>query len=379
MSYASRFALFILTVLSVWTLFHIYLFSRAFSIPAVASTIPPLYRWLLFSLLWLSYPLGRVLARVAGGPVATGVEFFGAVWMGVLFLGCSLSLIADLATGFGRLFPSLTVPARAGALSLAGLLSVVAALLALRGPRIVNYEVQLPGLPPEHDGFTAAQISDLHLGTLLGEKWLARRVAEVAALSPDVVFVTGDLIDSETGPVEPLVPVLRRLQAPKGVYGVTGNHEYYAGLSGSLALYEAAGIRALRDESLEILPGLHLAGVDDLTARRQLGLDGMPVRKALGAIPSGAACILLSHSPLAVKEAAKLGAGLMLSGHTHGGQLWPFNHLAAIAYPHQAGRYEIGPMSLIVTRGTGTWGPPMRLFLPSEIVLLTLRAPVKTR
>ena len=185
--------------------------------------------------------------------------------------------------------------------------------------------------------------------------------------------MTGDLVDSEVGAVEPLVPVLRTLTAPLGVCGVSGNHEFYAGLEKSLAVYEAAGIRTLRDGWVEAAPGLVLTGVDDLTARRQLGLDGRTLDRAFEGVPKDAVVVHLSHSPLLVREAAARGARLMLSGHTHGGQLWPFTYLSAIPYPFQAGRYEVDGMTLAVSRGTGTWGPPMRLFFRSEIVEVTLR------
>jgi predicted MPP superfamily phosphohydrolase len=114
-----------------------------------------------------------------------------------------------------------------------------------------------------------------------------------------------------------------------------------------------------------------LAGVDDLTARRQFKLDGDPVGRALGR-PPGVATIYLCHSPLQAERAAALGAGLMLSGHTHAGQLWPFGYLVRLAYPRVEGRYDVDGMTLLVCRGTGTWGPPMRLFRPSEIVRITL-------
>jgi predicted MPP superfamily phosphohydrolase len=158
-----------------------------------------------------------------------------------------------------------------------------------------------------------------------------------------------------------------------GVFGVTGNHEFYAGLEKSLGVYEAAGIRTLRDGWVEAAPGLVLTGVDDLTARRQLGLDGRTLDAAFGGVPKGAVVVHLSHSPLLVREAAARGARLMLSGHTHGGQLWPFTWISAIPYPFQAGRYEVDGMTLAVSRGTGTWGPPMRLFFRSEIVEIILR------
>jgi hypothetical protein len=130
----------------------------------------------------------------------------------------------------------------------------------------------------------------------------------------------------------------------------------------------------LRDGWAEVAPGLVLTGVDDLTARRQLGLDGRALDAAFAGVPAGAVVVHLSHSPLLVRDAAARGARLMLSGHTHGGQLWPFTLLSAIPYPFQAGRYEVDGMTLVVSRGTGTWGPPMRLFFRSEIVQFILRA-----
>ncbi len=373
MGATGRFALFLGLVLSVWSLFHVYVYLRAFSIPALARSMPPAARASVFLFLCLTYPAGRLLARWAPGPLASGVEWVGAIWMGGLFLAVAMFLLADVVTGFGRLWPSAAVPARTAALAAAALLSAAALAQDARGPRVVRHEVKVASLPGGKAELRIVQLSDLHLGTLLGERWLSRRVAEVNALRPDLVVVTGDLVDAEVGPVEPLVPELRKLSAPLGVWGVTGNHEYYAGLGRSVALYEAAGIRTLRDAWGEAAPGLVLAGVDDLTARRQLGLDGRTLERAFAGIPSGAVVVLLSHSPLLVRDAASRGARLMLSGHTHGGQLWPFVYLSSIPYPFQAGRYDVGGLTLVVSRGTGTWGPPMRLFYRSEIVEVTLR------
>ncbi|MBK6403764.1 MAG: metallophosphoesterase [Holophagales bacterium] len=373
MGATGRLALFLGIVLSVWTLFHVYAFQRAFSIPVLARAVPVAARVALFALLWLSYPLGRVLARWAPGALARGVELAGAVWMGVLFLAFAALLAADIVTGFGKLWPRGAVPARSVALAVAIVLSVLAIVQGARIPRVVRHEVKVPELPDGRTELRIVQLSDLHLGTLLGEVWLGRRVDEVNALAPDLVVVTGDLVDSEVGPVEPLAPVLRRLSAPLGVYGVTGNHEFYAGLERCLGVYETAGIRTLRDGWAEVAPGLVLTGVDDLTARRQLGIDGRTLDRAFAGVPRSAVVVHLSHSPLLVRDAAARGARLMLSGHTHGGQLWPFTYLSAIPYPFQAGRYEVDGMTLAVSRGTGTWGPPMRLFFRSEIVEVTLR------
>ena len=187
------------------------------------------------------------------------------------------------------------------------------------------------------------------------------------------MVIVGDLVDGNVRHVEPLVPLLQQLRAPLGVWAVTGNHEYYAGLDGSVKLLDYAGYQLLRNRWAEATPGLIIAGVDDLTAREQFGQHDDAIEKALPHRPPGAT-ILLSHSPLAVERAAAAGANLMLSGHTHAGQVWPFNFLVQLKYPRLVGRYEVDGMTLVVCRGTGTWGPPMRLWRPSEILRIKLRA-----
>ena len=364
-------ALFLSLVLAVWTGFHLLAWNRFSAFPAFASAPRPA-RLVLFAALWVSYPLGRLLLHNGWRLSGEAVEMAGAVWMGVLFVLCSWFFVADLVTGWGFFLPGRVLAARKLAVAVGLALSLFALVQGLRGPRIVRYEAAIPGLPAHLDGLRIVQLSDLHLGTLLGRRWLEARVRQVEALRPDLLVVTGDLIDSEVAPVRPMIPLLRRLSAPLGVWGVTGNHEFYAGLPASTALYADAGIRLLRDTWAEAAPGLVLAGVDDLSARRQLGLGGDPFARAFQGAPEGAR-VFLSHSPLRLKEAARAGASLMLSGHTHAGQIWPFTYLCAIPYPHQAGLYREGSLQLIVHRGTGTWGPPMRLFLPSEIVEVTLR------
>jgi uncharacterized protein len=234
--------------------------------------------------------------------------------------------------------------------------------------------VQLAGLPPERDGLVLVELSDLHLGTLINHNWMTRLVERVNELHPDLVVLVGDIVDGNVGRAEALRPVLSQLRAPLGVWAVTGNHEYYAGVEPCVRLFQDAGYTVLRDRPAQVVPGLVLAGVDDLTAKRQLKLDGKPMEKALALRPPGAT-ILLSHSPWQADVAARLGAGLMLSGHTHNGQLWPFSALVRLRYPLIGGRYEVNGMPVIVCRGTGTWGPRMRLWLPGEIVRVKLRVP----
>lgn len=371
MSETARFAVFLTVVLSVWALMHLYVGHRLWRLSFLASPAGRLALVAGGALGFLSYPLGRILDRQGMRGAGHVFELAGAQWMGVLFLLVCASLLVDLATGFGAWAKPLVPAARLSGAAIALLLAAVATAQGLRDPVIRRAELRIPGLPAEAAGLRLAHLSDLHLGPLLGERWLARNVDRLMAARPDLVVITGDLVDSDSRHVEEMLPVLRRLQAPLGVFAVSGNHEFYAGLERSLALMDSAGFTVLRDRAVEVAPGLVLAGIDDLTARRQFGVAGDPLGTALAGRPPGAT-ILLSHTPWQAKEAAAHGVGLMLSGHTHDGQIWPFGLFVRVQYPLVGGRYEVDGMHVLVSRGTGTWGPRMRLWQPSEIWLLTL-------
>jgi hypothetical protein len=365
--------MFISIVLTVWIAMHGYVFWRLASIPWVASHVARNgVVWTAVGLA-MSFPLARLLNARGLSVVGRPLEFVAANWVGVLFLLLVTLLAADVLTMGGWLFPRLAPGIRGVAAIVALLLAALACIQGLRPPVVTEHTVRLAGLPKERDGFTLVAVSDLHLGTMIGETWMRRLVVRLDELKPDAVVIVGDLVDSEVGALEPLLPVLRTLRAPHGVWAVTGNHEYYAGLDRSVALLEAAGYSVLRDRAVEIAPGLVLAGVDDLGVRRQFGQNEPALAHALANRPPGAV-VLLSHSPVQAERAAALGAGLTLSGHTHNGQIWPFNYLVRLSTRYVGGRYEVGGMTLIVGRGTGTWGPRMRLWQPGEILKITLRA-----
>ena len=359
-------------LIAVITLMHIYVFWRVASVPVVKRYLSTRFIIGAGLLLWSVFFLGRVYGHHYTGPLAKPLEFVGMNWMAVVFLLFVPLLAMDFVTGFGFLVPRRAVWLRSIALLAGATLSVVALVQGLRPPVVENYEVSLPGLAHELDGTVLVAMSDLHLGTLLGERWLEARVAQVQAQQPDLVVLLGDLFEGHGKPQARLLRALRLLSAPLGVWVVPGNHEFHHRHDGSTFLIEEAGFRLLRNSWAEVQPGLVMAGVDDLTALRRSGQGGDPISKALAGRPPGAT-ILLSHTPWQADRAARAGVGLMLSGHTHGGQIWPFDYLVKRLYPLLEGRYEVDGMTVIVCRGTGTWGPRLRLWHPSEILRLRLR------
>jgi predicted MPP superfamily phosphohydrolase len=355
---------------TAFTVMHLYVFGRAGSVPFIRRHVPGKVLLSAAIALWLVFFMGRVIGHGGEGVVATVAEFSGMAWMAAVFL-ISVSLLAvDLATGFGFLFRRWVRELRGLGLAVGVLLSVIALFQGLRAPVVTEYEVRTAGLPSAMEGTVLVALSDTHLGSQIGNRWLADRIDQVQDLNPDLVVLLGDIFEGHGGAPERMVSTLRRLHAPLGVWGVSGNHEFHGGRG--LQLLADAGVELLRDRWVEIRPGFVLAGVDDLTSRHRRGQGVNPFSRALAGLPPGAT-ILLSHTPWHAEEAAAAGVEIMLSGHTHGGQIWPFNYLVRRVYPMLAGRYDVQGMTGIVCRGTGTWGPRMRLWHPGEILRVTLR------
>jgi len=373
---ASRSIMFFTLILVVWTALHFYVFQRAHTVPWIRERVSRRGFFIVAFVLWTLYFAARFFDQIELGAVAVPLEAIGSSWLGILFVLSVCLFLADLVTGFGYLLRKHVPTLRAIGLGVGALLAAFALVQGLRAPVVSEHEVTVRDLPSDADGVVVTVVSDLHLGTLLGEVWLADRVAQIHEMDPDVVIIAGDLSeghglrDSE----EVLATVLRRLDPPLGVWAVLGNHESHEGGDDALRFFESAGIRVLQDSWREIRPGLLLAGIGD----RGHGADpsdATPLDRALAARPPGTATILVTHRPILVGEAAAAKVGLVLAGHTHGGQIWPFDYFLALVNPLLEGRYEIDGTTAIVCRVTGTWGPRMRLFAPSEIVRITLRAP----
>jgi predicted MPP superfamily phosphohydrolase len=259
---------------------------------------------------------------------------------------------------------------------LAGVLALAATCQGLVAARQVNVEwVRIPTrkLAESPEPFRIVQITDLHLDLWSDEGRVRRIVETIESIRPDVVVSTGDLIDAGPDRLARFADHLRRLEPEHGKFAVTGNHEAYVGPAKSRAVTERAGFKMLSYEVASVEGDVHFVGVDDPAVRRRIMMDGRAEKAALQKAPKEGFTVLLKHQPRVNRESVE-GFDLQLSGHTHGGQIFPFHWLVRLAYPARTGLSQVGDGTwLYVSRGTGTWGPPIRFLSPSELTVIELR------
>ncbi|MEE6258398.1 metallophosphoesterase [Plantactinospora sonchi] len=248
---------------------------------------------------------------------------------------------------------------------------------ALGPPRVDRVRIPLAKLPRAMDGLRIATVSDIHIGPLTGKAHTERIVATINRLDADLVAVVGDLVDGTVGELGDAAAPLRDLRSRYGSFFVTGNHEYYSGVEEWVVEVDRLGLRVLQNRRQEILArggALDLAGVND-PAGADLGFaEGPDFTAALGGRDPSRPVVLLAHQPVNVYEAAKHGVDLQLSGHTHGGQIVPFNLLVGLQQPVVSGHATIDGTQLYVTNGAGFWGPPVRVGAPPQVTLVELRS-----
>lgn len=365
---------------AVGAVFHYYLWLRLVHATGLQQPWAHLGS-LLFAGLALYVPVGLALVQYlpmrASRPFAVLLYlWFGALAVLLPLLGAS-ELVRVAIRAFGvHAQPVLVSRILAGAvLGLTFLLMCIGAVSALRPVAVRSILVSLARLPKSLSGFRIVQISDLHIGPILGARWLGAVVERVNMLSPDLVAVTGDLADGSVEDLRLDVAPLARLHARHGVFFVTGNHEYYFSADDWVAEVARLGVRVLRNERVTIGAAggaFDLVGVDDYSARRLHASHGADLDAALTGRDPACESVLLAHDPRQAKAAAAHDVGLVLSGHTHGGQIFPLSLFLRLATPHIAGLARLGRTQIYISRGTGFWGPPMRLGARSEITVIEL-------
>jgi predicted MPP superfamily phosphohydrolase len=320
----------------------------------------------------------RWLPRAVNAPVAWIVY----PWLGFALYLFLLTILSDLARGMAALAGLLprdperrVFLARAVASAVGGASAVIGIgglANVARGFDLRRVRVPLARLPPSASGYSIVQLTDVHVGPTLGRDFVEAIVRQSNELAPDMVVITGDLVDGSVEQLRDLVEPLRGLRARDGVFFVTGNHEYYSGADAWIAHLATLGVRVLRNERVAVRDAFDLAGVDDATAHRMLEGHGQDVPRALEGRDPSRAVVLLAHQPKALKDAVRCDVDLQLSGHVHGGQMVPFNWLARLDQPVVSGLHRVERTWVYVSTGTGYWGPPMRVGTRSEVTRIEL-------
>ncbi|MDO8946620.1 MAG: metallophosphoesterase [Desulfocapsaceae bacterium] len=352
------------------TLLLVYIVWRISTIQKVSEVASKKTIFYCGFVIWIILVSGRLFGHGSGSLWASTVEFVGITITAVLFLIFTCLFPIDLATGFGRFFPRLAPRLRGWAVIGGCVLSLVATIQGIRPPVVSYHEVKLKNLPKALDGTTLVALSDLHLGSTLGPGWLETRVAQVQALEPDMILLLGDIFEGHGENTEAFLPAFRKFSAPHCTWSVDGNHAIHGKTGDSGSSLKGTHILTLQNELIQPIPGLLLAG-RSVPRSHDEAPTTRPWNPPEERPPGG--LILLSHIPEDSQKAADTGVNLMLSGHTHGGQIWPFSFVVEMVHPQLGGIYNVDDMTLLVSRGTGTWGPRMRLWRPSEILHITLR------
>ena len=340
---------------------------------AAAAVLLASYGLMLLALLARSLLPRTQAARLAGPGL-----FMAGLFSSLLVLTLLRDLV--LLAGILALSPPHVYTLRSVTAAAVGILAVFATAVgfasARRRARIVNVDVPIQNLPQALHGFSIAQISDVHVGSAIRKEYVEAIVAAVNGLHPDLIAVTGDVVDGSVGELGSHTAPLAKLNARHGAFFVTGNHEYYSGAGPWIAEFRRLGLRVLLNEHAVLTHDgapLVVAGVTDYSSHHFNPAERSdPAAALIGAPQEAGARILLAHQPRSAAAAATAGYDLQLSGHTHGGQFWPWNLFVRFQQPFTAGLHRLNKLWVYVSRGTGYWGPPNRFGAPSEITRLRL-------
>ena len=372
---------FLLSILLLYSALHLYIFVKIRA--AFHLGTPAFILVICIMVLMIFAPvLVRISERLGLENLACPISYVGYTWMGLAFLFFFFSLAIDLyrllvhATGpLLRINISHLTPSPQIALFMTILLTLGVAVYGYFEARSIRSEtltVRSQKIPKDTGGLTIVQVSDIHLGLIVREPRLKRILTEVKKAEPDILISTGDLVDGQIDNLAGLAEMLRGIDARYGKFAVTGNHEFFAGLDHALSFTENAGFTVLRGETATAGGIINIAGVDDPTGKYFGHYKGISEKTLLSGLPKDRFTLLLKHVPVIDRNSLGL-FDLQLSGHTHDGQIFPFNLVVRLFFPKHAGLFHLPNNALLyVSRGSGTWGPPLRFLSPPEVTIIRL-------
>lgn len=368
-----------LIVIILIALLHIYIGFQLLSNIPIYNIVQIICICLLF-LSWIMIPIGMSAKFIIKNQQLSDI----ITWIGMIFLGIFsstliLTFIRQITLDIYQLFInpqlSLITISSIAVISIAIIITIIGFINARRVAQVTSIDIPINGLPTALIGFTIVQISDIHVGPTIKYRYLDAIIDKVNDLNADMIAITGDLVDGSVKNLSKHTEPLAKLKSKYGNFFVLGNHEYYSGADSWITEIKRLGITVLLNEHVVITHNninLVITGITDFSAEKfDIKHKSDPEKAILGA-PKDTIKILLAHQPRSAQLASKYGFSLQLSGHTHGGQFWPWNLFVRLQQPFIAGLGMVGGMWVYTNRGTGYWGPPKRLGVPSEITLIRL-------
>lgn len=377
------FLVFFSIVLIIYGLINTYIFTR-FMQGVPSGWQGRMWAIIIFWVLVGSFVIARFLERAYPCDFTEVMTWIGSFWLGAMVYFVLAALLVDFARLVNHFIPFFPQVFYAdyqktkliALVIIMGLVivTVTAGFINARNPRIKFLDLNIAKKIQGSKTLKIAMASDIHLGTLVGKRGASRLVRMINSLHPDIILLAGDLVDEDLKPVirRNLGETLKNLHAPLGVYAITGNHEYIGGAAVAIAYLTAHKIKFLSD-TIELIDNrFYLAGRDDRDKSRFIGKQRKPLAEILKGADPAYPILLMDHQPFQLSKPEELGVDLQLSGHTHHGQIWPFNYITSIIYEVNWGYKKKGNTQIYVSSGYGTWGPPIRLGNRPEVVSITL-------
>lgn len=378
------FLIFFTIVMVVYTVANYYIFIRGLQAMPSGSSLRTPYIW-IFWVLAATYVAGRILENIHLSVMSDVLVWTGSFWLGAMLYFFLLVVLFDLLRLSHHLipwFPQFVLDnwTKTKQIVMGGSIALVALLLIgghinTRLPAVRKLDIQIDKQAGEINELNVVLMSDIHLGTLIGNGQFSRVVDKAMALQPDIILLAGDILDEDLAPVirQNIGETLVRLEAPLGVWAVLGNHEHIGGSAAAQEYLEGYGLKILRDSVVKIDNSFWLVGRDDRDKQRFTGRERKPLEELMQQVDTASPVILMDHQPFYLEKAAALGVDLQVSGHTHHGQMWPLNYITSAMYTVSQGYSMIDGMHTYVSNGVGTWGPPVRVGNRPEIVYLSIR------
>ncbi len=376
------FYMFLTIALTLYTLINLYVVRRGWQALPSGNGIRAIYL-LLMLLLILAYPLGRIFERALDVRISEALIKAGSYYLAIMVYAFFMVLIIDLvrlANAIFHFFPTAwRLPNSPAGLTVFGAVAGLVFMLTLVGVwnarflRTRNLQLTIQKVAHSPDRLRIVMVSDIHLGTIIHNSRLQKIVDKINGQHPDVILLVGDIFDEDVTSLmeQNIAVVLKQLSSRYGVFAVPGNHEYYSGIDSAISYLQQSGITVLRDSVVKVADSFYLVGRDDRTLN-QFGGKRKSLAELVQNVDSAYPIVLMDHQPFHLEEAQKHGVDLQLSGHTHHGQLFPFNLITNRVYELSWGYKQRGETHYYVSCGVGTWGPPVRLGNVPEVVTIDM-------